>query len=287
MRGRESERASGATGSGARKGGPDRGRFRKPPLRVMTTTLWEYPSQDFEGFERRPPEPGLTVEERERAVQGATPSWVVWQLLTRYTRENDLIVDPMAGAGTTLDVARHLGRRALGYDLTPRRPDVFRADARGLPLEDGKADFVFIDPPYSTHLEYSEDRADIGGLDAAGADGGRAYYEAMERVVGEAHRVLKDRRYIGVYVSDSWRKRRGGEAGSGAGVFMPIGFELFAILRGRFKPVDIVCVVRHNAKLTRGNWHKAAEEGNFFLRGFNYLLIGKKEEGVKRAEGKA
>jgi hypothetical protein len=89
--------------------------------------------------------------------------------------------------------------------------------------------------------------------------------------------VLKDRRYIGVYVSDSWRKRKGGDPGSGTGVFMPIGFELFSILRGLFKPVDIVAVVRHNAKLTRGNWNKAAEEGNFFLRGFNYLLIGKKE----------
>jgi hypothetical protein len=40
--------------------------------------------------------------------------------------------------------------------------------------------------------------------------------------------------------------------------------------------VDIISVVRHNAKLTRGNWHKAAEEGNFFLRGFNYLLVARK-----------
>ncbi len=243
----------------------------------MTTTLWEYPSQDYEGFERAAPAPGMTPEERERAVQGATPSWVVWQLLSRYTREGDLVVDPMAGAGTTLDVARQLGRRALGYDLTPRRPDVFRADARSLPLEGAKADFVFIDPPYSTHLEYSDDARDIGSLDAAASDGGRAYYEGMERVFRESFRVLKDRRYLGVYVSDSWKKRKGGDPGSGAGVFTPLGFEFFAMLRTLLKPIDIVCVVRHNAKLKRGNWHKAAEEGNFFLRGYNYLLIMKKE----------
>jgi adenine-specific DNA-methyltransferase len=36
-------------------------------------------------------------------------------------------------------------------------------------------------------------------------------------------------------------------------------------------------VVRHNQKLDRGNWRKAAEEGNFFLRGFNYLFIMKKQ----------
>ncbi len=284
-----------AQGTGHRAQGPQGGaRFRKPPPRLMTTTLWEYPSQDYEGFERAPPAPGLTPEERERAVQGATPSWVVWQLLSRYTREGDLVVDPMAGAGTTLDVARQLGRRVLGYDLTPRRPDVFRADARSLPLEDGKADFVFIDPPYSTHLEYSQDARDIGGLDAAGPDGGRGYFEAMEHVFREAHRAMKDRRYLGVYVSDSWRKRRkasGGQGdaaspdpGTGAGLFTPLGFEFFATLRTLFKPIDIVCVVRHNAKLKRGNWHKAAEEGNFFLRGFNYLLVMKKEETKRRRD---
>jgi DNA modification methylase len=262
----------------ARPGGPHDGpprrsrtpRFRKPPLRVFTTTLWEYPSQHYEGTS--------SSMQGDKDYAGATPSWVIWQLLTRYTRNNDLVVDPMCGSGTTIDVARDLERRALGYDLTPRRPDIFKADARQIPVEDAKADFVFIDPPYSTHIEYSTDPADIGRLDAGGADGGRAYYDAMATVLHEARRVLKDRRYLGVYVSDSWRKRKGGEPGSGAGIFMPIGFELFSILRGLFKPVDIICVVRHNAKLRRGNWHKAAEEGNFYLRGFNYLLVAKKEE---------
>jgi DNA modification methylase len=240
-------------------------------LRVFTTTLWEYPSQDYR------PETGLPAREAQKAYTGATPSWVIWQLLTRYTREGDLVVDPMCGSGTTIEVARDLKRRALGYDLTPRRPDIFKADARALPLEDEKADFVFVDPPYSTHVEYSDNPTDIGRLDAGGHDGGAAYYEAMAGVIAEIARVLKNRRYMALYVSDSWRKRKGGDPGSGAGVFMPIGFELFAILRRHFKPVDIVAVVRHNQKLNRGNWRAAAEEGNFFLRGFNYLLIMKKE----------
>jgi adenine-specific DNA-methyltransferase len=264
--------------------------FGKPPLRVMTTTLWEYPSQHYDTYVG---ESGQVAQstlatpsgamQGNKEYSGATPSWVIWQLLMRYTREGDLVVDPMCGSGTTLDVARDLDRRGLGYDLSPSRPDIFRADARKIPLEDGKADFVFIDPPYSTHIEYSNDDRDIGALDAA-ADGGEAYYGAMRAVIGEIYRVLKNRRYLGLYVSDSWRKRKGGAPGSGAGVFMPIGFELFAIMRERFKPVDIITVVRHNQKLQRGNWRKAAEEGNFFLRGFNYLFIMKKEE--KAGEGK-
>ena len=265
----------------------------------MTTTLWEYPSQHYdawvdengsihkygEGLEaakreqrsapdKHPPSPapkGAFAVQGDQAYAGATPSWVIWQCLMRYTRPGDLVVDPFCGSGTTLDVARDIGRRALGYDLAPTRPDIFRADARKLPLEDGKADFVFFDPPYSTHITYSDDPKCIGKLDSGGADAGAAYYDAMSRSIAEIHRVLKDRRYAALYVSDSWRKS------SKPQPFSPIGFELFALLRRHFKPVDIITVVRRNQKLARGNWHKAAEEGNFFLRGFNYLFIVKKE----------
>ncbi len=240
--------------------------FRKPPLRVLTTTLWEYPSQHHDSPS------GATFGDKNYV--GASPSWVIWQLLTRYTREGDLVIDPMCGSGTTIDVARDMDRRALGYDLAPRpgRTDIFRADARKLPLEDAKADFVFVDPPYSTHVDYSEDPKCIGKLDAGGPDDGRAYYDAMRQVISEIHRVLKPRRYMALYVSDSFRKGAGPDASG----FMPIGFGLFAMMREKFTPIDIIAVVRHNAKLARGNWHKAAEEGNFFLRGFNYLFVMKK-----------
>jgi DNA modification methylase len=257
----------------ARPGAADR-----PPLRVFSTTLWEYPSQhysawlDDEGKVHRSSRP----MQGDKAYEGATPSWVIWQLLVRYTREKDLVVDPMCGSGTTIDVARDLGRRGMGYDLAPSRPDIFRADARTLPLEDGVADFVFVDPPYSTHINYSDDPACIGKLDAADGDGPGGYYDAMRRVIGEMHRVLRSRRYCAIYVSDSWRKRAKGDAGEGTGVFMPIGFELFAMARQHMRPVDIIAVARKNEKLERGNWRKAAVDGNFFLRGFNYLMIFKK-----------
>lgn len=267
------------------KRGPGIRAGKRPPLRVMTTTLWEYPSQHYDstgGPIGRPTMQG------DKDYVGATPSWVIWQLLKRYTRERDVVLDPMCGSGTTIDVCRDLGREAIGFDLAPSREDIGAADAREIPLDNGSVDFVFLDPPYSTHVDYSDDPRCIGKLDAgempaggrtrspdeAPALMGEAYYEAMEEVIAECHRVLRDRRYLGLYVSDSFRKQKGVKGG----LFMPIGFELFSILRDYFKAVDIIAVVRHNAKLSRGNWHKAAEEQNFFLRGFNYLFVMKKEE---------
>jgi DNA modification methylase len=246
--------------------------MRRPPLKVFPSTLWEYPSQHFDMKDAD----GFTVTvQGDKDYVGATPSWVIWQLLSRYTREGDTVLDPMCGSGTTIDVCSLMKRKGVGFDLAPTREEIRQADARSLPLPDASVDFAFVDPPYSTHVNYSDDPRCIGRLDASGDDDGAAYYEAMERVLGQMHRVMKDRRYCAVYVSDSWRKRRGAKGGGG-GTFMPIGFELFARMRRLFTMVDVISVVRHNSKLERGDFARAAIEGNFFLRGFNYLMIGKK-----------
>lgn len=263
---------------------------RRPPLRPFATTLWEYPSQHYDQFEEGPGgKPRLVATmQGDREYAGATPSWVIWQLLQRYTREGDAVLDPMCGSGTTLDVCTDLKRKGIGFDLAPRRNDIRPADARKLPIPDSSVDFVFIDPPYSTHINYSDDPACIGKLDAGGADDGRSYYKAMDRVIAEADRVLRPKRYMALYVSDSWRKRSPGDPGSGTGAFMPIGFELFAMLRERFMPVDIIAVVRHNAKIESGQSGaraKAAIEGNYFDRGFNYLFIMKKPGEGSRGSG--
>jgi len=206
--------------------------------------------------------------------EGRTPSWVIWNLLERYTREDDLIVDPFCGGGTTLDVATSIGRRSLGYDIAPVREDIQRADARNLPLGTGEADFVFMDPPYSTHIEYSDEPDCIGKLDAFGEE----YFDAMELVFDEVDRILKDRRYLGVFVGDSFKKKRG---------FVPIGARFMVSLCQRFTPVDHISIVRGNRKLESPRFHKAAAEENFFLRGFNHLMIFKKQrdEGPARSSG--
>jgi DNA modification methylase len=227
--------------------------WKRPELKLQTTTHWTYPSQHY-GF-------GM---QGHKDYTGATPSWVIWNLLERYTREGDTVLDPMCGSGTTLDVCGDTGRQGLGFDLAPYREDIRQADARKLPLAAQSVDFVFVDPPYSTHVKYSGLPQCIGELDSRTPD----YFQAMDQVIGEIFRVLKNRRYMALYVADSFKKGK---------PFSPIGFELFALLRKRLKPVDIICVQRGNRTLKRNHWHTSAIEGNYFLRGFNYLFIFKKE----------
>lgn len=231
--------------------------FKKPKLSLQSTTLWDYPSQHY----------GDTMQGDKR-YKGATPSYVIWNLLQRYTKPGDVVMDPMCGSGTTLDVCLDLGREGIGFDVAPSRADIRPADARKLPLKPETVDFVFVDPPYSTHLKYSGHPQCIGELDANGPD----YYAAMGRALGEMHRVLKPGGHLGLYVSDSFVKDE---------PFMPIGFELFNLMRQKFEPVDIVAVTRRNKTLNHGHWHRSAQEGGYFLRGFNYLFIMKKASAVR------
>jgi DNA modification methylase len=236
-----------------------------PKLSLQTTTLWEYPSQHYGDG-----------EQGSKDYRGATPSYIIWNLLQRYTKKNDLVVDPFCGSGTTLDVAVDMKRKALGYDLQPHHPRVMRADARDLPLENNKADFVFMDPPYGDNLTYSGLPECIGELPATDP----RYFEAFEHVFNEIARILRPGRYLAVYVSDVWK----------SSAFVPIGSIFSEMLAQRFLPVDHIVVARGNKDLEKGNYHKSAEEENFFLRGFNHLLIFKNPEAdeVRRAkvEGK-
>ena len=123
-----------------------------------------------------------------------------------------------------------------------------------------------MDPPYSDNLSYSDHPDCIGHLNATDP----AYFKALDASFAEAARVLRDRRYMAVYICDYQQKRRG---------FVPIGTHCMALLMQYFKPIDHVCVTRHNKTLRQGQRRQGALEDNTFLRGFNHLLICKKELG--------
>jgi ParB family chromosome partitioning protein len=84
---------------------------------------------------------------------GSIPPALVAHALHYYTDPGALVVDPMAGGGTTLDVCQSMGRRCLAYDLHPARPEIRPHDIRtGFPPEASGCDLIFSDPPYHTML---------------------------------------------------------------------------------------------------------------------------------------
>src|SRR5262249_17341376 len=90
------------------------------------------------------------------------PAAIVAHALYYYTLPDALVIDPMAGGGTTWDVCESMGRRCLAYDLHPARPEIQPHDIRlGFPPETAGCDLIFCDPPYHTMLarKYPADAA--------------------------------------------------------------------------------------------------------------------------------
>jgi transcriptional regulator with XRE-family HTH domain len=84
-------------------------------------------------------------------VPGNIPGQIAMNALYYYTKQGDLVVDPMAGGGSTVDACLVMGRRCRAYDLNPpkERDEIVKHDIRGGFLKEAQGcDMIFLDPPY-------------------------------------------------------------------------------------------------------------------------------------------
>lgn len=83
---------------------------------------------------------------------GRIPGDLVCNVLYFYTEQNALVLDPMAGSGTTADACLVMDRRCYCYDVENKydRPEIRHHDMmkNGWPARTENADLIFWDPPY-------------------------------------------------------------------------------------------------------------------------------------------
>ncbi len=125
----------------------------RPWGNVQHFDLWDFPAADGKS-----------------SFFGRMPEQVVENLLWFYTEPGQTVVDPFAGGGTTIMVAKRMGRRIWASDLHPAMPTlpIHRHDA-GWGWPDGapeKAHLVLLDPPYWEQAKgrYSDDPDDWGNM---------------------------------------------------------------------------------------------------------------------------
>src|SRR6516162_1293745 len=129
---------------------------------------------------------------------GAMPPQVMENLLWFFTEPGDIVVDPFAGSGTTVDVAKAMGRRVWASDIrgnhySPHLPIHKHDITTGWPdAAPGKADLVFLDPPYWKQASgrYSAEPNELAEMDLA------AFYDAWAQVIGIAVKRAKRIAYI-------------------------------------------------------------------------------------------
>jgi ParB family chromosome partitioning protein len=142
---------------------------------------------------------------------GTFPMMVPINCILRYSREGELVLDPMAGSGTTLVACAMLNRRGIGIDVNPEaerakqkrfsiveekdpklKPKLDQqkfilGDARDLQfLDDNSVDLVIAHPPYLDMMDYGP----VATLkDVA------SYRRFLREILSEVYRVLRPGRF--------------------------------------------------------------------------------------------
>lgn len=212
--------------------------------------------------------------------RGNWSPYIPRNLLLRYSKENDLVLDQFAGGGTTLIEAKLLNRNVLGVDINDAalercqektnfeyeeaRGKVYirKGDARNLNfVRDEKIDFICTHPPYANIIKYSEDiKEDISLCKIP------EFLNEMKKVASESYRVLKKDKFCAILMGDTRVK----------GYVQPISFGVMKIFEDAgFKLKEVIIKEQHNCRAT-GFWRSNSEKYNFLMIAHEYLFVFKK-----------
>lgn len=147
---------------------------------------------------------------------------VVRNLILRYSKEWDLLLDPMVGWWTTAIESKLLHRHLIACDINPRALETTKEcinfeyntrteiscklnDTRDLSfLKDNSIDFILTHPPYADIIKYSENKIDG---DLSHIHDIEIFCDEMETIAKEYYRVLKKWQFCAILIWDTRRKK--------------------------------------------------------------------------------
>lgn len=212
--------------------------------------------------------------------RGNWSPYIPRNLLLRYSKEGDLILDQFAGGGTTLVESKLLNRDIIGvdindialqrcsekidfdYELAKGKVKLRKGDARNLDfISDESIDFICTHPPYANIIKYSEDiEGDLSQLKVP------EFLAEMELVASESYRVLRRGKFCAILMGDTRQK----------GHMIPMSFAVMRIFENAgFKLKELIIKEQHNCRAT-GYWKTNSVKYNFLLIAHEYLFVFKK-----------
>jgi len=233
-------------------------------FQLEPTTIWSFPDR------------GRWATHSGKYRGNWTP-YVPRNLILRYSKPGDWILDQFTGSGTTLVEAKLLNRNAVGVDINPQSVSISEkniqfdsnsiskiyvreGDATKLDfIKDGKIDLICTHPPYANIIRYSEEiEGDISHL------GVEAFLAAMDKVAKESFRVLKKGKICAFMIGDIRKK----------GMVVPLGFRTMEVfLNAGFQSKEIIIKEQHNCKSTT---YWGMRNNNFLLLAHEYIFVFQK-----------
>jgi hypothetical protein len=215
------------------------------------------------------------------------------QVIRRYTRPGELVVDLFAGLGTTLIEARRLGRPSIGVELDPAAAEAAREaldrDAQGsapasvlvgdsaLPSTAAAvkrqmraigrtgAQLVVLHPPYHDIIPFSGLPGDLSASQTT-----IEFLRGMDRVFGLAWSLLDPGRFMILVIGDKYERSR----------WVPLAFKTMGYAERRgfvLKSIVVKNMEGNRAKRTSSRlWARRAIAGNFYIFKHEYIFIFEK-----------
>lgn len=214
--------------------------------------------------------------------RGNCPPQVPRNLILKYTREEDIVLDPFCGSGTSMIECKLLNRKGIGIDVnveslklakdrlnfeynTTYEPKLIKADSTNLQriIPNGKIDFIFAHPPYADIIKYSKDiKEDISRLNL------QEFLNQMSLFSKECFRILKKGKICSVLIGDIRKNKN----------VIPLGFYIMNIfIQAGFILKEIIIKEQHNCKMT-DYWKN--KNMDFYLLAHEYVFVLKKDKNI-------
>jgi DNA modification methylase len=231
------------------------------------STVWSFPDRGY-------------WSTHKGDYRGNWSPYIPRNLITRYTKQGDLVLDQMMGSGTTLVECKLLGRNAIGVDINYNavmvaqdrlnfdyklepRIETYHGDARRLDkIEDNSIDLIATHPPYAGIIAYSnkENKADLSSLSI------KEYLTQMYNVARECYRVLKPGKHCAILIGDTRKHKH----------YIPITHNVMHIfLESGFILREYIIKIQHKTKATREVWRGRYD---FYKIAHEHLLVFRKPD---------
>jgi len=234
----------------------------------------------------------------KRDTSGAHLGWywgnfipqIPHQIILRYTKKGDWVLDTFVGSGTTLIECRRLGRNGIGIELNPEVAqkakeliekeqnkdnvinDVIIEDSRTTNIkqvldkyEIKQVQLLIMHPPYHDIIKFSKNEKDLSTAKNTGE-----FLKMFGEVVSNATLYLEKGRYFALVIGDKYSK----------GEWIPLGFYCMqeVLKRGYL----LKSIIVKNFEETRGKrnqkelWRYRALVGGFYIFKHEYIMLFKK-----------
>ena len=244
---------------------------------ILTDSLWLIERRDSSGI-------------HNANYWGNFVPQIPYQLMRRYTRRGDWVLDPFAGSGTTLIEGQRLGRNTLGVELQPAiaeharslvaaepnqygvRSEILVGDSTTTDFQAvlkaygiGSVQLAILHPPYHDIIRFSDDQRDLSNTGSI-----TAFLTALGHVVDRVAAVLDRGRYLALVIGDTYHH----------GEWIALGFQAMQTVQARnflLKSIVVKDVQGTTGKRTQKElWRYRALAGGFYIFRHEYLFIFRK-----------